>query len=177
GQERLGPGRARGRVVGVLALVRLGRLDDRRAGGVKLGHRPGPEVGGAHGAVVGQAVGTARMLRHVAQVGVAGPTQGAQHDGGQGVASKTPAVQVAHPPMRKKITSPSWTRYSRPSTRCLPAARRALIEPASTSSSTLVTSARMNFLMKSVWMTPAAIGAGASTSQGQALTSGSPAVK
>ncbi len=58
------------------------------------------------------------------------------------------------PPIRKKTTSPSRTRYSRPSTRSLPADRSASIEPASTSSSTLVTSARMNFLMKSVWMTP-----------------------
>src|SRR6266581_3246716 len=57
------------------------------------------------------------------------------------------------------MTSPSWTRYSRPSTRSLPAARSASIEPAATSSSTEVTSARMKCFSKSVWILEAATGA------------------
>ena len=61
--------------------------------------------------------------------------------------------------------------------RSLPAARSASIEPAATSSSTDVTSARMKCFSKSVWIFDAAMGAGASRSHGHALTSGSPAVK
>ena len=56
----------------------------------------------------------------------------------------------------KCSTSPSWTRYSFPSTRMRPRSRAAASLPRATSSATGVTSALMKPRSKSLWMTPAA---------------------
>ena len=57
------------------------------------------------------------------------------------------------------MMSPSWTTYSLPSVASFPAALTALSLPSVTKSSYLMTSALMNPFSKSVWMTPAALGA------------------
>ena len=73
--------------------------------------------------------------------------------------------------------SPSWTTYSFPSMPSLPAARQAASDLSSTKSSYLITSARMKPFSKSVWMTPAALGALSPTLIVQARHSSAPAVK
>src|SRR5690606_37849785 len=73
--------------------------------------------------------------------------------------AKKDALEGHHTLNRKCITSPSFTTYSFPSTRSLPAA----LAPASPlywmKSSKAITSARMKPFSKSLWITPAACGA------------------
>ena len=76
----------------------------------------------------------------------------------------------------KRITSPSWTTYSFPSSRSAPRERAAWKEPSSTMWSNDTTSALMKPRSKSLWITPAACCAVVPRRIVQARTSGSPAV-
>ena len=57
------------------------------------------------------------------------------------------------------ITSPSCTTYSLPSRRSVPLARAAASEPAASSASQRMVSARMKWCSRSEWIAPAACGA------------------
>jgi hypothetical protein len=80
-------------------------------------------------------------------------------------------------PMRKLQTSPSCITYSFPSMRSLPASRACARPPAASTSSNATTSARMNSFSKSLWMTPAHLGAFHPRRNVHARTSFSPAVR
>src|SRR5690606_13865832 len=87
-------------------------------------------------------------------------------------------ISVEHHTLNRKCTtSPSWTMYSLPSRRHLPASLAPCSPLYWMKSSYAMTSARMNPFSKSVWMTPAACGAVAPIFTVQERTSFVPSVK